>query len=91
MSPTAEPTRLRLTAHAIQRFQQRINAHATPRQIAQLASDARPPTTDEWKAIHRGTRCHGKGRTPRQRVRVLGTLVFVLDQDVVVTCWRMGE
>lgn len=82
---------LRLTNHCIQRFQQRINPHATPHQIALLASDANPPTDEEWKAVHRCNRFHGKGRTTREQVRVLGTLVFVVNERVAVTCWRRGE
>ena len=90
----ADPASLRLTNHAYKRFRERINPHGTYRMLANLASDARPPTDEEWKRIEmcarrvtlKPLRMHG-----RDSMRVLGSLVFVIEDNAVITCWRAKE
>lgn len=79
-----ETAPLYVTRHAQVRWSQRISKGplVKPKRIAVLAADAKPPTDDQWRVINRRRRAR---EDSRDHVRVLGSIVFVVVDDRVIT------
>jgi hypothetical protein len=94
MTPVA--THWVVTTHAIERFVERFGGpeETAVLRIKSLIEDAHPPTDAEWRSFTKRRSRHKR----RSDFRVLGSIVFVVDQAawgnrawVVVTVYRSQE